>query len=34
MNIVIKLDYEEVKQTADIRPIMLAKLRERLGNVA
>ncbi len=32
--IIIKLDYQEVKQTPDIRPMMLAKLRERLGNVA
>jgi hypothetical protein len=32
--IVIKLPYEEVKRSADIRVMMLAKLRERLGEVA
>jgi len=32
--IVIKLPYEEVKRLADIRVMMLAKLRERLGEVA
>ncbi|MCY7327463.1 MAG: hypothetical protein LH618_02810 [Saprospiraceae bacterium] len=32
--IIIKLDYQEVKRTPDIRPMMLTKLRERLGNVA
>lgn len=32
--IVIKLPYEEVRRSLDIRPMMLAKLRERLGEVA
>ena len=32
--IVIKLPYEEVRRSADIRPMMLAKLKERLGEVA
>lgn len=32
--IVIKLPYEEVKRSSDIRPMMLAKLKERLGEVA
>ena len=32
--IVIKLPYEEVKRSSDIRVMMLAKLRERLGEVA
>lgn len=32
--IVIKLPYEEVKRSTDIRIMMLAKLKERLGEVA
>ncbi|MBL7782724.1 MAG: hypothetical protein JNM22_15970 [Saprospiraceae bacterium] len=32
--IVIKLPYDEVKRSADIRFLMLAKLKERLGEVA
>ena len=32
--IVIKLPYEEVRRSSDIRPMMLAKVRERLGEVA
>ncbi|MBP6826026.1 MAG: hypothetical protein KA165_05670 [Saprospiraceae bacterium] len=33
-NIVIHLPYKEVKQMNDIRPLMLAKAKERLGLVA
>ena len=33
-HIVILLPYKEVKQLADIRPLMLAKAKERLGLVA
>lgn len=32
--IIIHLPYKDVKRTADIRPLMLAKARERLGLVA
>lgn len=32
--IVIKLPYDQVKRSSDIRPMMLAKLKERLGEVA
>ena len=32
--IVIKLPYEEVQRSLDIRAMMLAKVRERLGEVA
>ncbi len=30
----IRLPYKEVKHLADIRPLMLAKTKERLGEVA
>lgn len=30
----IRLPYKEVKQLTDIRPLMLAKVRERLGAMA
>ena len=33
-NIIIHLPYKEVKKGADIRPLMLAKAKERLGLVA
>lgn len=33
-HIVILLPYKEVKQLTDIRPLMLAKAKERLGLVA
>lgn len=33
-NIVIHLPYKEVKRLKDIKPLMLAKARERLGSVA
>ena len=33
-HIVIRLPYKEVKQLTDIRPMMLAKVKERLGLVA
>ncbi len=33
-HIVINLPYLEVKQLADVRPLMLAKAKERLGMVA
>lgn len=33
-HIVIRLPYKEVKQLADIRPLMLATVKERLGLVA
>lgn len=33
-NIVIHLPYKEVKKLADVRPLMLAKAKERLGLVA
>lgn len=33
-NIVIHLPYREVKNLTDIRPLMLAKAKERLGLVA
>lgn len=33
-NIVIHLPYKEVKMFRDVRPLMLAKARERLGLVA
>lgn len=33
-NIVIHLPYQEVKRLADVRPLMLARARERLGLVA
>lgn len=33
-HIVILLPYKEVKQLADIRPLMLARVKERLGEVA
>ena len=32
--IVIHLPYEEVRQSADARPLMLARAKERLGLVA
>ena len=32
--IVIHLPYEEVRQSADARPLMLARAKERLGEVA
>jgi hypothetical protein len=32
--IVIHLPYEEVRQSADARPMMLAKVKEQLGLVA
>lgn len=32
--IVIHLPYEEVRQSRDVRPMMLAKAKERLGLVA
>lgn len=32
--IVIHLPYEEVQKSADVRPLMLAKAKERLGLVA
>lgn len=33
-HIVIHLPYEEVRKSPDVRPIMLAKAKERLGLVA
>ena len=33
-HIVIRLPYKEVKQLADVRPMMLARVKERLGEVA
>jgi len=33
-NIVIHLPYKEVKRLKDVKPLMLAKARERLGLVA
>ena len=33
-NIVIHLPYKEVKRLADVRPLMLARAKERLGMVA
>lgn len=33
-NIIIHLPYKEVKKRSDIRPLMLAKAKERLGLVA
>lgn len=33
-HIVIRLPYKEVKHLTDIRPLMLARVRERLGEVA
>lgn len=33
-NIVIHLPYKEVKRLADVRPMMLAKAKDRLGLVA
>lgn len=33
-NIVIHLPYKEVKKMADVRPLMLARAKERLGMVA
>ena len=33
-HIVIRLPYREVKQLADVRPMMLARVKERLGVVA
>lgn len=33
-HIVIRLPYQEVKRLADIRPMMLARVKERLREVA
>ena len=33
-HIIIRLPYQEVKKSTDVRPLMLAKAKERLGLVA